>query len=306
MSAGEGRALQGRPLGGVAPNNLVAMLWAFAGASSSALMGATMKAVASDLPIAAIIFWRMLFTFIPLLPWLVREGPRAALTRRLGEHFLRALWGTGALGLLIFALGRLTLADTIALGFTRPLWMTVFAAIFLGEVVRMRRGIATAVGFAGVVIMVRPQGGVDPAMLAALGVALCGVATMIHVKRLAATEPAARIVFYYAFFGFLLSVPFAIPFWTVPSLPQTGWIGLSACALASSLYCQSRACRVGDATIVAPLDYCQLPIAALIGFFAFSELPSLWALLGALLIAGSTLYIARREAYLRRLKGTRT
>ncbi len=140
-------------------------------------------------------------------------------------------------------------------------------------------------------------------MLAALGVALCGVFSMIHVKRLAATEPAERIVFYYAFFGLVVSAPFAAASWTVPDPVQAFWIMLSAFGVAFGLYCQSRACRVGDVTVIAPLDYSQLPIAALIGLVAFAELPSLWTVTGTLLIAGSTLYIARRDAYLRRIRG---
>lgn len=284
-------------------DNVKAILWMLGAAGAAAGMAAIIKHVASELPIAVVVFFRMGFGTVPLLPLLlVGDWRHLVVTTRLGLHLWRAFIGALALAMLAYALRHLVLADTLALTFSRPLWMIVIALLLLGERVGWRRGLATVTGFLGVLVMVRPEGEVGFAILLALGAAIISCFVLIALKQMATTEPAWRAVFYYTTLGTLMALPFAIATWVTPTPAQFFWLFLSGLAAAANLYFMSRACALGEASVIAPIDYVQLPIAALIGFLVFSELPGLWSILGTAIIVFSTLYIAHREAVLARAR----
>ncbi len=279
------------------------MLWMLFAATMFAAMGAVLKYAAVGLPLAVVVFFRMALTLVPLAPWLARRRWGGVATERLRFHFLRAMVNVCGLGLFIFALTRLTLADITAISFTKPLWVIIVAFVFLGEVVGWRRGTATAIGFLGVLIMVRPAADFDPVMLVALASSFTGCLTLIFVKKLSTTEPPARIVFYYGAFGTLFSTIPALLSWRTPTPDQFFWLCASAVLATLGQLCSARALSLGDATVVAPIEFSKLPVAAVLGFLVFAERPSVWTFVGAGVIFAATFYIARREA---RLKARRT
>jgi drug/metabolite transporter (DMT)-like permease len=276
------------------------MLWMCLAAVSATATAAVVKHVARDLPLFEVVFLRLVFTVVPLAPWVARARWAAFATTRLPLYVLRSAITTVGLACYVFALTQVALATFMAIGFTRPLWVIVVAALALGEVVGWRRGVATLVGFAGVLLVVRPVEGLDAGMLAAFGDALAGAVTLVLVKRLGTTEPAGRIVLYYSLLGTLFTAVPAALVWQTPSAVQLFWLLLSAFAAAAMQYGIARACRVGEATVVAPVEYARLPVAALIGFVVFAEVPSLWIFAGTAVIFAATLYIAFRE---RRIEG---
>jgi drug/metabolite transporter (DMT)-like permease len=186
------------------------------------------------------------------------------------------------------------------LGFTRTLFMIALAVLFLGEVVRWRRTLATVVGFAGVVVCIQPGAlGFDPWTLVGAVSALfaAGVTTMI--KRLTTTEPPLRIlVWSYLIIGFIVAVPAAV-IWKTPGIDELMAVALMGLFSAWGQTCMVNSLRVGEATAVAPFEYSRLLFAALVGMLFFAEWPTLETMLGATLIVGSTLYIAVREARLK-------
>jgi drug/metabolite transporter (DMT)-like permease len=131
-------------------------------------------------------------------------------------------------------------------------------------------------------------------LVAILGGALSSV-TMAQVKQLTTTEPSVRIVFYASVFGTLLGLPFAVADWVTPNLLQFFWLALSAVTAAAGQYCVARAAATGDATVITPVDFLQLPFAALTGLIIFAELPDLLTFAGAAIILLATLAIAREE-----------
>ncbi len=273
-------------------------LWMIAASLGFTVNSALVKTLtASGLDVFQIAFARALFSFALLVPFLLRAGPGAFNTKHPWLHGIRAVAGAGAMVCGFYAVGRLQLADFTALTFTQPLFVTLLAVILLGEVVRWRRWLATAVGFLGVLIMVRPgASSFDPAALVALA-SVSGIAIAVClVKKLPDGESHTTMLAYFCLMSLAITVVPALLFWTPPTLTQ--WLllaGVGALGVASQAMI-IRAYRNGEASFVAPFDYLKLILAGLIGFLVFGEVPGPWTLLGAAVIVGAALYIARREA----------
>lgn len=272
------------------------MLWMFFATSGLVTMGASLKFVADDLPLATVILWRMLFTLLALSPWLARHGPHAIETSRLGTHFVRSVISFLSLATYVLALSLLPLADVTAVGFTKPLWVVVIAVLLLGERLGWHRGLATLAGFGGVLLIARPSGEMDPFLIVAMSYAFFGALSLMWIKRLAATEPPTRILFYYAFFAFLFTLGPAMWDWHQPTLEHLVWLAAGGVAGGIGQYAFGRALAVAEATVVAPVDYSRILLAMMIGFLLFGEVPTLWTLAGAVVIFSATIYIGRREA----------
>lgn len=285
----------------LSPNHRGA-LWMVAAALGFTLNGALVKTLgAGGLPPMQIALARAFFALAALSPFLLRAGPGVLATRHPMVHLIRALSGSAAMVCGFYALVLLPLADVTALSFTTPLFTILLAVAILGERVRWRRWSATAVGFLGVLIMVRPGGSaIEPGALLALGMALGIAIATVMVKRLPPDESKVAMLFWFCISSVLLTAVPAALVWRPPSFEE--WLLLAAIGTlgvaAQSLIV--RAYVIGEASFVAPFDYSKLLLAVLIGLLLFDELPDLWTLAGALVIVGSTLYIARREARLDR------
>lgn len=264
-------------------------------------MAVIVKALGDHLDSLQLAFFRALFGFLIVLPFVSRAGLRVFRTRRLGGHVGRAL--AGSLGVVcgFYGLTHLPLADVTAINFTQPLFTVLLAGLLLRELVGPRRRLATAVGFVGVLVMLRPGTGLlETAALVALLGALAAAVVRLMIKQLSATETPLTILLYQ---GMITSVILALPaalVWQPPSLAETALMMLAAGSASIGHVLMIRGYAVADASALAPFDYARLPIAAAFGFFLFAEVPDRYSLLGALLIAASTLYIARREARLAR------
>ena len=220
-------------------------------------------------------------------------------TGRLKLHLSRGV--VGSLGMICgtYALIHLPLADVTAIGFTTPLFLIVLAALVLGERVRARRWSATAIGFVGMLVMLRPGDGIlEIAALVALLGALAAASVKLLVKQLAVTERPLTIMLYLGLTSVAVTALPAALVWQAPTFAELGWMALAAGLASLAQLCFIRGYRIGEASALAPFEYARLPFAAAYGFLLFAELPDRYTLLGVLLIVGSTLYIARREAQL--------
>ncbi|HMA13914.1 MAG: DMT family transporter [Bacteroidota bacterium] len=298
-------ALAARLAGGwgrLSPNHRGA-LWMIGASLGFTLNSALVKALTTGdqgvggLDVFQVAFARAFFSFALVVPFLLRAGPGALATRYPVTHGIRAFCGAAAMVCGFYAVGRLHLADFTALTFTQPLFVTLLAVVLLGEVVRWRRWLATAVGFLGVLVMVRPGASAfDPAALVAL-LQVLGIAIAVClVKRLPAGETNATMLAYFCLMSIVITVVPAVIWWTPPSAVQ--WlllVGVGVLGVASQAMIL-RAYRSGEASFVAPFDYLKLLLAGFIGFVVFNEVPGPWTLLGAAIIVGAAIYIARREA----------
>jgi drug/metabolite transporter (DMT)-like permease len=287
------------------PAPLAGALWMITGSVLFSLLNLLIRSVSAELHPFQVAFFRNLFSLAFMLPWLVSTGMVGLRTARYGLYGTRALTGLCAMLTWFYALSVMPLGEAVALSFTTPLFATLGAALFLGENVRARRWFATAVGFAGVLIIIRPDAqSFHPDAVIALVSAAFAAASALQVKALARTESTSAMVTFMVLFLTPMSLVPALPVWVWPA--ATTWIWLVVLGGVATLghLALSRAFHLADASALLPLDYIKLPCSALLGFLAFGEVMDGWSWAGAGVIGFSTLYIAQREATAARRRKT--
>ncbi|MPY69851.1 MAG: EamA family transporter [Alphaproteobacteria bacterium] len=292
------------PRSGLLPPNIAGVLWMLAAVTTLTAMMAVLKHLSKSLPVLEVGFFRMLMGLPFYLPWLLKVGWPGIRTERPGMHFVRGFFGCTSLLCMTYAVAHLILSDATVLTFTIPLWMIVFSALFMGEKVRLRRSLATLVGFAGVIMVVKPQGGVEPAAMVAIGGAVLATFAIISMKSLTRTDPPDRIVFYFLFTGSILLAPTAIWVWQWPTLADWLWLVVLGLFGSSGQFMLTRAYGKGELTLIAPLDFTRVVTAGVMGYFLFAELPDGWGIAGAAVIMASCGYIVRRDAMLKQVPPT--
>ncbi|UUX48228.1 DMT family transporter [Nisaea acidiphila] len=279
--------------------NTQGALWIAVSCVIFSIMQANVKLLGARLDTFQIAFFRCAFGLAVILPFMFRAGPQVFKTRRPFAHLLRGCLGAGAMACGFYSVTHMPLADATAISFAKPLFMIVLAVLFLNEKVRWRRWSATAVGFLGVLIMVRPG---SSEIGFASGIALLGTMfvalVVVVVKKLSETESPLTILFSFGIISTsIMTIP-ALLVWQQPTWTELGLL-LSVGALGSAgQACAVRGFKVGEATAVVPFDYSRLIFAGFIGYWLFADIPGPHTMAGAALIVASTLYIARREAQL--------
>lgn len=283
------------------PGTARGALWMFVACACFSGMNGVVRHLVQDLPVFVVVFFRSLFGLLAMLPFLLRPGLASLRPARPMLHGLRAVIGLVAMACWFHALGRMPLANATALSFTMPLFASIAAVLVLGETMRARRWTAVAVGFAGAMIILRPGfAAVTGATLLVLLSALLMAANQTVVKRLARDEHANAIVFWLVLLMTPASLAPALLVWRTPDPGQFAWLAALGAVATVGHQCMVRALAATDATAIYPFDFTRLIFAALIGYAAFGEVPDAWTWAGAAVIASSAIYIARREAYLRR------
>lgn len=279
------------------PSNLRGILWLSLGAFLFVIVDVFVKTTGGRFDPLEISLFRYSIGFIVLSPIFLKLGWDELKTKRLKLHILRmTLAFIAQLGIFITVI-YMPLADATAFMFAKPLFTTVVAVFLLSEVVSGRRWIATIVGFCGVLIMVRPGSeSMDPVAFVAVGSAMTFAFANVLIRKLSATEPPARILFFYHIGGILVFTGPAIWVWRLPV--GTEWLLLAGIGVftTAGMFCFVRAFSTGEANAVGPAENLRLIYAALFGFFLFSEIPSIWTVIGATIIVMATYYIARTEA----------
>ncbi|MBT5415094.1 MAG: DMT family transporter [Rhodospirillaceae bacterium] len=284
------------------PPNSRGAIWLLCNAVVSTVLIVLVRMVGQDIPTIQLVFIRAAVGVMLILPVVLRMGVTSALrTDHIAMHGVRAMFTFVSMNCFYYAYSVLPLADATAMIFTMPLFLLVLAVAFLGERVGWRRASATLAGFLGVVVMLRPgQAAFDPVLLVALAIGFFDACVAVVVKKLSGTEKPVTIIFYMAAFTLLFASIPAWFAWQPVSLEQLVLILLIAVTTTISQIFTVFAWRVGETTAIAPFNYTQLIFAAGAGFLLFAELPDAYTWTGAAIIIGSTLYIMRREARLKR------
>lgn len=276
-------------------DNMRGMLWMLLTAFLLTVTAAMVKQLGHTLPVAEIVFFRMVIGVLFMLPWMLRHGITGIATQRIQAHFWRAVLGIGAYVLYVYAVSNMLLANAVALAFSTPLWMIPVSRAMLGERSGRTRELATVVGFLGVLVIARPDVEISlPALAALVGAFLLSLA-MISVKRLSSTESSTKIAFYLQFFGIIFTAPNTALSWQAPT--HSEWLILIVLGMIGTmgLVTQARAYGIGAPTAVAPVDFTRLPLAVLLGMVFFGEFPDATAFAGMALIIAAILAISRRE-----------
>ncbi|MEY3306328.1 MAG: hypothetical protein RLZZ413_366 [Pseudomonadota bacterium] len=271
------------------------------------VMAALIKSTAAHVPPGQVVFFRSLFAIPVIVAWLAwrRELRTGLRTVQPMGHVWRGVVGTSAMGLGFAGLAYLPLPEVTALGYAAPLLTVVFAAMFLGEEVRVFRISAVALGLAGVLIVLSPRvtalsdGAVETAetlgAMLVLGGAVFAALAQVFVRKLVLTESTSAIVFWFSATATLLSLV-TLPFgWVMPDgreaavLIAAGVLGGIGQILLTSGY------READASVVAPFEYVSMLFALGFGYFLFDEVPTATMLFGALLVVTAGILIIWRE-----------
>lgn len=270
------------------------------------VMSAMIKATADHVPAGQAVFFRSAFAIPVIVVWLMLRRELATGLRAVNPmgHVWRGFAGTCAMGLGFAGLGYLPLPEVTAIGYAAPLLTVIFAAMFLGEDVRLFRLSCVALGLVGVLIVLSPRltvldGGAGHAeafgAVLVLGGAVFAALAQVFVRKLVQTERTPAIVFYFSLTATVLSLA-TIPFgWVMPApfelalLVGAGLLGGVGQILLTSSY------READASLVAPFDYASMLFALAIGWFVFAEMPTLTMLMGAAIIITAGILIIWRE-----------
>jgi drug/metabolite transporter (DMT)-like permease len=264
-------------------------------------MAIMIRLASAELHTFEVAFFRNFFGLVATLPLLARHGTMLLRTPRLGRYLFRCAIGLVSMFAGFWAIGHLPLAQAIALSYSSPLFVTIFAALLLHETVRARRWTAVALGFLGVVVVLRPGAeSFNAFSLIAVGAAVFNGLVSIHIKELSRTEPADRIVFWTTFLWVLMSAPPAIAVWTWPQGRTWLWVVLAGLLGTGGHMLWTRALKLGEVTALMPISFMQLPLVAVAGYLWFGEVLDRWTVLGAAIIVGTNVYITHREADLAR------
>ena len=260
-------------------------------------MGIFIRLSAAEMHTLQVVFFRNFFALILLSPLLMRSGLGLLKSRNMGLYWLRSAINIVGMTAGFTAITLIPLAEATALGFTAPLFTTIGAVIVLGEIIRMRRMVAIAVGFAGVLIVVGPNlGGLSLGATLALTNAVLLAATALIVKRLTGTEPVEAIIIWMVLLQTPMALVPALFVWTWPDAETLFWLVCLAGAGALGHFFWTRACSLADMTQLQPLEFVKLPLTALAGFLIFFEDPAIAVWIGGTVIFLSTAYITHREA----------
>jgi drug/metabolite transporter (DMT)-like permease len=278
-----------RPFRGIA---LILASTVFLGASD-----ATAKYLSATLPSIEIAWIRFLVFALIMVPAMVPGSPIFALnTPRPGFQLLRGVALLSSSLFFISGLRFLPIAEASATAFVSPLFVTALSIVFLGEVVGVRRWLATVVGLIGVLIILRPgTSAFHPAAFFPLVSALAWACTLIMTRMMSGKERAATTMAYSSIAGVcILSV--LVPFvWVAPSWHEILFGIFIGVASTAGQWIVVLAFRYADASVLAPFSYTQLLWVGILGFVIFGEVPDVWTVTGAVFIVASGLYTAHRE-----------
>jgi drug/metabolite transporter (DMT)-like permease len=261
-----------------------------------ACMSVFIRLSTNSLPVVEVVFFRNALAVMLLMPLIMHTGWSSLRMNKPNLFFLRALINVGGMFAGFTALTLIPLAQVTALSFTGPLFVTIGAVLFLGEVIRARRIAGIIVGFFGTLIILQPgftevSFGAMMALASTLSIAMAS----LIVKKLTATETPEAIVTWMVVMQSPLALIPAISVWQWPTLQA--WVYLWAMALTATIahICFTRAFRLVDITALQPLEFIKLPFTVFLAWIVFAEWPDLWTWVGGTMIFASTVYITQRE-----------
>ncbi len=256
------------------------------------LLGALVKKASQDLPSSMIVFFRNAAGFLTLL-FFLHKG-LSLRTRRFGSHFGRSVAGVASMYLSFYSIAHMRLADAYTLTYTAPLFMPFLARWWLGEPVPRYAAGAVALGFAGVILLLKPGWGLfQPVALAALASGLLSAVAQVGIRQLTRTEPPLRIVFYFGLIGSVLTAPALVGTWVEPSWGMGGLlVGLGVMATVAQLF-MTEGYRLASPGDVGALMYLAVAVAGVTDWIFWRRVPDLISLLGIVLIMAAGVWILR-------------
>ena len=278
-----------------------AMLMMFVAMFMFTGMGVFIKLAAQHVHVMEVVFFRNFLAVLIIGPFLLRTGISQIKMNRPGLFLGRA--AINFIGMLcgFTSVTLIPLAENTALSFTCPIFVTIGAVIFLGEVIRLRRILAILIGFAGALVILQPGfSEVSVGALLALASSLSIAMAVLLVKKMTDTETSMSIVFWMVVMQAPISLVPALFVWQWPS--PLGWLCLWGVAISGTIahVLFTSACSLVEITSLQPMEFAKLPFAVILAWIIFDEWPGVWIWVGGAIIFTATAYITRREAIAKR------
>ena len=285
-----------RPLSPIEAASRDGML--FMGASLLFMLAANAVAreLATRLPVGEIVFFRFLLALPIVLACSLGAGggppfgPRRFLqpTQRRGLHVARALFVVAATASFYASSRHLHFADLVAIASSTPIFVALLSWKLLGERVGARSVALTAIGFCGVLLVAFP-GHFEIWSLGALAMALFNTGAVLCTRSLGKTETTAAIGSRFAFYGLLITIPGLALGWLMPHGAELLLLAALGLCAGFAIHLHAHAFRRAAASVLAPVDYFGVLLSVIIGFVAWSEIPSPFVIAGGLLIVSAGL-----------------
>lgn len=278
-------------------SNSQAVAYLLGGVACGLALDVTAKWLLMDYSLSQFVFLRSVFglTFFLLIA-LPMGGLRQLRSSRWGWHVLRALLACGAMFGFFNALSYIPLVNVLTIAFTAPLMMTALSALLLKDSVGWRRWLAVLIGFAGVLIVLRPGAGLlHPAAFGVIAAAFFYACLAITARKLTDTESSYSLSVY-AIVGPLLLSSLLLPGrWKMPMMSDWGLFALAGICSAGAWIGIVGGYRRASPALLAPLEYLALIGGAFAGYFIWDEVPDRWVVGGGLVIIGSGLFVVYRD-----------
>ncbi|WP_299841505.1 DMT family transporter [uncultured Jannaschia sp.] len=276
---------------------LQGILWMLLTGVLFVMVTAVVKFAGENLPAAESAFLRYLIGFVFLIPF-----ARSALTVRMPARQVALFAGRGlvhAIGVMcwFYSMTQIPIAEVTAMNYLNPVYVTLGAAMFLGERLAWPRICAVLAALAGTVVILRPGlRAVEMGHLTMLVTAALFGASYLLAKPLSDRYPAGLVVAMLSVFVTLGLAPFAIAVWVTPTVSEVFWMGVVALFATAGHYTMTRAFAAAPVSVTQPATFLQLIWAVLLGWAFFEESPDLWVVVGATIIILSVTFIAWRES----------
>ena len=277
-------------------NTLRGVLWMSGAVASFTAMAIAVRELQRHMGSFEIVFLRSVVMLAIVAAMLPRAGVATIRTGRFKEHLSRNVIHFLGQVLWVYSIGVLTLATVFAIEFTMPMWTALLAWLFLRERFTVPRLVQLALGFAGVLIILRPGG--SAFHIAALGMilgSLCYASSFIFTKRLSSTDSALAVLFWMSVIQTPISLVAAVPQWVTPVPADFPWIVAIGIGSFSAHYCMTQAMKLVDAMVAVPIDFARLPLIAVIGAVFYAEPFDPLVMVGAAVIFAGTYYSISRE-----------
>ncbi len=279
------------------PSDLAASLLMILALVTFTVTGVFMRLAAETLPVLEILFLRQLMALAIMAPLFWSHRGQILHPDGLRLHAMRGLAAVVSMICGNAAVVHIPFADVTAIQMSEVLFITALAAVFLGEKVGWRRWSATAVGFTGVIVMIRPfSGAVELFALVALFGSVFGAISVATLRFGSRLDTAETVIFYQSIIVMLCTAPFALWVWVPPSPAILGVVACMSVLLAVGTWLFTTAFRTGNASSIAPLQYLRLLMMAAVGYWLYDETPSLETTLGAALVVGAAIYTLHRNS----------
>jgi drug/metabolite transporter (DMT)-like permease len=281
----------------VLPPDLSASLLMLAAMCVFTATGVLVRIAAEMLPVVVILFIRQIMSMAIMAPLFWRHRSAILHPQGLRLHLLRGCAAIVAMICGNTAVVHIPFADVTAIQMAEVLFITALAAIFLGEKVGWRRWTATAVGFAGVGVMLQPfSGPIEFYALLALAGSAAGAVSVATLRFGSRYDTAETVIFFQSIVLVVFMAPLAWWFWVPPSAKALAVVAVMAVMLAAGTWLFTTAFRGGKASSIAPLQYVRLLLMAAVGYLLYDETPGLATIVGSALIVGAALYTLHRNA----------